>query len=76
MISTYKWTIITAPIGKWVFFYNETTGEIIYDPYEAEGGSYTCNDILVIADTLEECNEYIAQHGLVKPETNSNHDDL
>lgn len=64
MIQTYNRAIITANEHQWVMLYNEEAKTIILRPRQG-GGTYTCVDTLVIADTLEECEKYISERELL-----------
>lgn len=64
MINVYKWAVIDVTEDQWVMLYNEETKEILVEPQQCSG-SHTCANTLVIADTIEELEEYIAENGLV-----------
>ena len=70
MITTHKHTIIDVDSDKWLIFYNDETKELLTRPFQA-GGSYTCADTLVTADSLEECNAFIIENHLVDRSANS-----
>jgi hypothetical protein len=66
MITEYKWTIVDVSSDKWVFIYNDSTNELLVEPFQC-GGSYTCQDTVVVADTLGECRQYIIEKQLKNP---------
>jgi hypothetical protein len=63
MITEHKWTIVDIASDKWVFIYNDDTNELLTEPFQC-GGSYTCQDTVVVADTLEECRQCITDKQL------------
>jgi hypothetical protein len=63
MINTYKWAVITVDENAWVFIYDDETKIILMEPQQCSG-TYTCAQTLVVADTLEECKEYIKDNGI------------
>lgn len=64
MIKEYKWTIVDVSSDKWVFLYNDETMQLLCHPFQAVG-SYTCANTLVVADSQQECHDYIIQHKLI-----------
>ena len=66
MITEHKLTIIDVTANKWLLFYNEETNILLCEPFQGSG-SYTCAAVLVVADTLEECNMFIAQKKIINP---------
>ena len=58
MIKIYKQAVITVDENVWVFVYDNDTKKILMEPQQCSG-TYTCAQTLVVADTLEECEEYI-----------------
>lgn len=66
MIVEHKRTIVDISADKWLFMYNDETLEMITEPFQS-GGSYTCADTLVVADTHQECIDYISEKGLINP---------
>ena len=63
MIETYKYAVITVDESKWTMLYDEDSKTILIEPQQCSG-TYTCVDTLVVADTLEECVNYITEHEL------------
>lgn len=78
MITKYKDETVDIPLNKWILIYNEETLELLVEPFVSVGGTYTCADATVVADTAEECYEYIQQNNIVNPFANSSNasDDL
>jgi hypothetical protein len=77
MITKHKDETIDIPLNKWVLIYNEETLQQLVEPFASVGGTYTCADATVVADTLEECYEYIQQNNIVDSNTTSDaNDDL
>jgi hypothetical protein len=64
MINTYKYAVITVDESQWVMIYNDENKIITMTPQQC-AGTYTCADTLVVADTLEECEQYIVDNRLV-----------
>lgn len=64
MIKTYKWAVITVDENAWVFLYDEDTKKIQMEPQQCSG-TYTCAYTLVVADSKEECDQYILDNNLV-----------
>lgn len=53
--------------NNWWFVFDEANKNIIIEPQQCSGstsGSYT----MVVADTKEELEQYIADHGLIYPD--------
>ncbi len=63
MIKTYKQAVITVDENTWILLYDEDTREILMKPQQCSG-TYTCAQTLVVADTLEELEQYVAENGL------------
>lgn len=51
----------------WWFAYNYETKEIVLDPYEGRA-HIRSQFTIIVANSLEECKEYISTHGLSYPE--------
>lgn len=66
MIIEYKHTIVDITDDKWLMFYDDETNKLLTNPFQSSG-SYTCANTLVVADTKQECDDYISQHKLVNP---------
>lgn len=64
MIKYYRRAIITVDENAWVFLYDESTKGIIMEPQQCSG-TYTCASSMVVADTLEELEQYIEDNNLV-----------
>ena len=64
MITTYKWAVITVDESSWVLLYDEESKEILMEPQQCSG-TYTCACTLVVADTKEELEQYIADNELI-----------
>jgi hypothetical protein len=64
MIETYKWAVVTVEESQWAMLYDEDSKDILMEPQQCSG-TYTCADTLVVADTLEECEDYIKENNLV-----------
>jgi molybdopterin biosynthesis enzyme MoaB len=71
MIKTYKQAVITVDENVWTFVYDTDSKKILMEPQQCSG-TYTCSQTLVIADSLEECEEYIETNAI----TNSLYDDV
>lgn len=63
MINTYKWAVITVDENAWVFIYDDETKKILMEPQQCSG-TYTCAQPVVVADSLEECEEYIETNSI------------
>lgn len=64
MINEYK--IIHTALGTdcWYFVWNQDTNEVVLPPTLAMNNHVLTPHMLVVADTLEECDSYIHEHGL------------
>ena len=65
MICTYTKAIIELNENQWALLYEENTKNILMDPQQA-AGFYAVADVLVVADTKEELEQYIQDHGLIE----------
>jgi molybdopterin biosynthesis enzyme MoaB len=63
MMNVYKWAVIETTQDEWIMMYDDETKKIIMEPLQCSG-SHTCAITLVVADTKEELEQYILEHGL------------
>jgi hypothetical protein len=63
MINVYTKAVIEVTQEQWVMLYEEESKKILLEPQQASG-FYTAVDVLVVADTKEELDQYIAVNGL------------
>jgi hypothetical protein len=63
MINVYTKAVIEVTQEQWVLLYEEESKKILLEPQQASG-FYTAVDVLVVADTEEELNQYIVDNGL------------
>lgn len=66
MISEHKLTVVDIDANKWLAFYNENTHTLLCEPF-CGSGSYTCADVLIVADSFEECKDYIVKKNIINP---------
>ena len=64
MIKTYKQAVITIDENVWAFIYDTDSKKILMEPQRCSG-TYTCPQTLVVADSLEECEEYINDNDII-----------
>jgi hypothetical protein len=78
MIIKYINETVDIPSNKWVAIYSEEILELLIEPFASVGGTYTCADATIVADTAEECYAYIQQNNIANPFSNSSNasDDL
>lgn len=70
MINVYSKALIEVTQDKWAMLYEEESKHITMEPQQASG-FYNVVDVLVVADTKEELEQYIIDNGLVYPDYNS-----
>jgi hypothetical protein len=63
MIKTYNQAVITIDENVWVFVYDKDSKKMLMYPQQCSG-TYTCAQHVVVADTLEECEEYIKDNNI------------
>jgi hypothetical protein len=66
MITEHKLTVVDVDADKWLFIYDNETLELACEPFQT-AGSYNCVNNLVVADTQQECYDYIRKNKLVNP---------
>jgi len=66
MINVYTKAVIEITENQWVMLYEEESKNILIEPQQSSG-FYTAVDILVVADSKEECEQFIADSNLFIP---------
>ena len=64
MTTVYSKALIGVTQDQWVMLYEEASKIITMEPQQASG-TYNVVDVLVVADTKEELDQYIVDNGLV-----------
>ena len=64
MINVYTRAIVNVLESQWTLLYEESTKIILAEPMQA-AGSYTVADVLAVADTKEELDQYIVDNNLI-----------
>ena len=64
MINVYSKAAVEVDQDKWILLYQESSKEIVMEPQQC-GGLWTVVETLVVADTKEELDQYIQDHGLI-----------
>jgi hypothetical protein len=63
MTNVYTKAVIEVTQEQWVLLYEEESKKILLEPQQASG-FYTAVDVLAVADTKEELDQYIGDNGL------------
>lgn len=62
-MNEYTKALIEVTPDQWVMLYKQESKIITMEPQQA-AGFYNAVDVLVVADTKEELEQYITDHGL------------
>jgi hypothetical protein len=63
-MNIYTKALIEVTSDQWAMLYEEKSKIVLLEPQQASG-LYTAVDMLVVADTKEELEQYIADHELI-----------
>jgi len=66
MINVYTKAVIEITENQWVMLYEEESKNILIEPQQSSG-FYTAVDILVVADSKEELDQFITDSNLFMP---------
>lgn len=66
-MNAYTKALIEVTPDQWVMLYEQQSKIITMEPQQA-AGFYNAVDVLVVADTHEELNQYIADNALIYPD--------
>ena len=64
MINVYSKALIEVTQDRWAMLYEQESKNITMEPQQASG-FYNVVDVLVVADTKEELDQYIVDNELV-----------